>query len=45
MARYRDKVSGLYFRADTAFANPEVYEFSETGGVKDAVRLPAYSML
>jgi hypothetical protein len=25
-ARYRGKLSGDYFRADTGFANPEVYE-------------------
>jgi hypothetical protein len=28
-ARYRGKVSRIYFRADAGFANPEVYEFLE----------------
>jgi hypothetical protein len=27
VARYRGKVSRLYFRADAAFANPEVTSF------------------
>jgi Transposase DDE domain group 1 len=27
VARYRGKVSRIYFRADAGFANPEVYEF------------------
>jgi len=29
VTRYRGKVSRIYFRADTGFANPEVYEFLE----------------
>src|ERR1039458_1730741 len=29
VARYRGKVSRIYFRADAGFANPEVYEFLE----------------
>src|ERR1700716_4358464 len=29
VARYRGKVTRLYFRADAGFANPEVYEFLE----------------
>ena len=46
VARYRSKVSRLYFRADAAFANPEVYEFLETEGIKYyAIRLPANSVL
>ena len=32
VARYRGKVSRRYFRADAAFANPEVYEFLEAEG-------------
>ena len=27
VARYRGKVSRIYFRADAGFANPEVYEY------------------
>jgi DDE family transposase len=45
VARYRGKVSRLYFRADAAFANPEVYEFLEAEGFKYAIRLPANSVL
>jgi hypothetical protein len=29
--RYRVKVTRIYFRADAAFAMPEVYEFLEAG--------------
>jgi Transposase DDE domain group 1 len=32
VARYRGKVSRIYFRADAAFANPDVYEFLEGEG-------------
>jgi hypothetical protein len=45
VARYRGKVSRLYFRADAAFANPEVYEFLEAEGFKYAIRLPANNVL
>jgi Transposase DDE domain group 1 len=45
VARYRGKVSRLYFRADAAFANPEVYEFLEAEGFKYAIRPPANSVL
>jgi DDE family transposase len=45
VARYRGNVSRLYFRADAAFANPEVYEFLEAEGFKYAIRLPANSVL
>ena len=45
VARYRGKVSRLYFRADAAFANPEVYEFLEAEGFKYAIRLPANGVL
>jgi len=34
-----------YFRADAAFANPEVYEFLEAEGYKYAIRLPASQVL
>jgi Transposase DDE domain group 1 len=43
VARYRGKFKRRYFRADAAFANPEVYEFleAEGGSVPEAVlRLP-----
>jgi Transposase DDE domain group 1 len=29
VARYRGKVSRIYFRADAGFANPDVYEYLE----------------
>ncbi len=45
VARYRGKVSRLYFRADAGFANPEVYEHLEGQGIKYAVRLPASRVL
>jgi hypothetical protein len=45
VARYRGKGSRLYFRADAAFANPEVYEFLEAEGFEYAIRLPANSVL
>ena len=40
VARYRSKVSRLYFRADAGFANPDVYEFLEGEGIKYAIRIP-----
>ncbi len=45
VARYRDKFKRRYFRADAAFANPEVYEFLEAEGFKYAIRLPANQIL
>ena len=45
VARYRGKVSRLYFRADAAFANPDVYEYLEANGIKYAIRLPANRVL
>jgi hypothetical protein len=44
-ARYRGKVSRIYFRADPGFANPEVYEFLEAERIKYAIRLPANRVL
>ncbi|HJX10734.1 MAG TPA: IS1380 family transposase, partial [Candidatus Binatia bacterium] len=41
VARYRGKVSHLYFRADAAFANPDLYEFLEAEQIKYAIRVPA----
>lgn len=37
--RYRDKGKKLYFRADAAFASPDVYEYLEGQGILYAVRL------
>ena len=45
VARYRGKVSRLYFRADAGFANPDVYEFLEGEGIKYAIRLPKNRVL
>jgi hypothetical protein len=45
VTRYRDKVSRLYFRADAAFANPDIYEFLEAERIKYAIRLPANRIL
>jgi len=43
--RYKGKVLRLYFRADAAFANPDVYEYLEGEGIKYAIRLPANRIL
>src|SRR6202035_3447585 len=43
--RYKGKVSRIYFRADAAFASPEVYEFLEAERIKYAIRLPANRVL
>ena len=45
VARYRGKVSRLYFRADAGFANPTVYEYLEAEGIKYVIRLPANRVL
>src|SRR5271168_3527538 len=45
VARYRGKVSRIYFRADAGFANPEVYEYLEGERIKYAIRLPANRIL
>ena len=45
VARYKGKVSRIYFRADAAFAMPEVYEFLEAERIKYAIRLPANQVL
>ena len=45
VARYRGKFKRRYFRADAAFANPEVYEFLEAERYKYAIRLPANQIL
>jgi hypothetical protein len=43
--RYQGKVSRIYFRADAAFAMPEVYEYLEAERIKYAIRLPANQVL
>ena len=45
VARYRGKVSRIYFRADAGFATPDVYEYLEADGIKYAIRLPANRVL
>ena len=45
VARYRGKVSRIYFRADAGFANPDVYVFLEAERIKYAIRLPANRIL
>ena len=45
VARYQGKLSRIYFRADAAFAMPEVYEFLEAERIKYAIRLPANRVL
>jgi hypothetical protein len=45
VARYRERDVRHYFRADAAFANPEVYAFLEAEGYKYTIRLPANRIL
>ena len=45
VARYRGLEVPFYFRADAAFANPEIYEFMEAEGYGYAIRLPANDVL
>jgi len=45
IARYRGITKRLYFRGDTAFANPEIYEFLEAEGYGYAIRLPTNPIL
>jgi hypothetical protein len=45
VARYRERDLRRYFRADAAFANPEVYEFLEAESYKYTIRLPANRIL
>jgi hypothetical protein len=45
VARYRGKFKRRYFRADAAFANPEVYELLEAERYNYAIRLPANQIL
>ena len=43
--RYQRKGVRLLFRADAAFAKPEVYEYLEPRGIGYAIRLPANDVL
>ena len=45
VTRYRGKVSRIYFRADAAFANPDVYEYLEAERIKYAIRIPTNRVL
>jgi hypothetical protein len=43
--RYRNRDLRRYFRADAAFAKPEIYEFLEAEAYAYAIRLPTNSVL
>ena len=45
MARYERTGVRRYFRADAAFAKPEVYEYLEERRVLYAIRLPSNEVL
>ena len=45
VVRYRDKKLKRYFRADAAFASPDVYDFLEAEEFLYAIRLPANRVL
>jgi hypothetical protein len=45
VARYRSMMKRRYFRADAAFAAPEVYEFLEAEDYGYVIRLPANAVL
>src|ERR1035438_3580343 len=45
VARYQGRNIPRYFRADAAFANPELYEYLEGEGFEYAIRLPANDAL
>ena len=45
VARYRGRSLPCYFRADAAFANPDLYEYLEAEGYGYAIRLPANDVL
>jgi Transposase DDE domain group 1 len=45
LARYRERGIDLYFRADAAFAKPELYELLEAEEIAYAIRLPANRVL
>jgi hypothetical protein len=45
VARYQGRNLRRYFRADAAFAQPELYEYLEAEGFEYAIRLPANDAL
>src|SRR3712207_1214739 len=45
IARYRGRGLVPYFRGDSAFAKPELYELLEAEGIGYAIRLPANAVL
>jgi hypothetical protein len=45
VARYQGRNLRRYFRADAAFAQPELYEYLEAEGFEYAIRLPANEAL
>ena len=45
IARYRGQTKCRYFRADAAFANPEIYELPAAEGYNCSIRLPAHAGL
>jgi hypothetical protein len=45
VVRYQGKVLRIYFRADAAFAMPEVYEYLEAERIKYAIRIPTNQVL
>jgi hypothetical protein len=45
IAGYRERGVDLHFRADAAFAKPEVYELLGGEGIRYAIRLPANQVL
>ena len=45
VSRYQSRNLRCYFRADAAFAQPELYEFLEAEGFEYAIRLPANEAL
>ena len=45
MARYKGAGVRLYFRADAAFASPEIYAYLEEHGFLYAIRLPSNQVL
>ena len=45
VARYRGTATGIVFRGDAAFSQPNMYEFLEAEGIEYAIRLPANQIL
>jgi hypothetical protein len=45
VARYKGRVSRLYFRGDAGFASPDIYDYLEGEGVKYAIRLSTNRIL